>query len=90
MGQSYGGVLPSNESEQTTAVFSDIDECHNTILSERIQALKNICSVSIDVKLKTGKTKPWSKSLNCGFLRRKREGLVTGINRGPCRALVGF
>lgn len=38
VGQSYRGVSHSNESEQAAAVFNDTDECHNIVLSEKVQA----------------------------------------------------
>lgn len=38
VGQSYHGVSHSNESEQAAAVFNDTDECHNIVLSEKVQA----------------------------------------------------
>lgn len=46
-----------SENVQTTFIFSDMDECDNIVLSERIQTQRHIYSVSIYVKLKRGKTK---------------------------------
>lgn len=62
-----------------------MDECHNIILSERIQTQKKIYSVSIYVKLKIDKTKPWSEKSGLWFpLEEKR-----GPSDGSIEVLVG-